>query len=411
MLKSIVQLMAGNGIAQFIQFASIPLLTLFYSPTDFGLLAIAIAISGILAVISSLQLNVAIVSLKSLVAVNRLLSSAFMLNVIMLAVSTVLTFLVSFLIYDGEINSSLIFLIVAITFFSSLNNILKGFFVYLGSFSSLSKTFFFRAITIVGLQFLFALTSVDNGLIIGLLAGEVVMFIGMFFDQLQMPSKLISISQKTLLRLWISLKRLKGFVVYGTAQELISVAAFWLPLVIVITLFGSAMGGEYSISARILWPATVLVTGSVAQVLFHQMVNKPKEELGKEFFFSHYIKLFYIPLALIAYYVTPIVFDLILDEQWKSAVELSKYVVLICVIFLYSVPFRIMYKVKQKQKMLMLIEGAFLCTNILWAGLSKDQNITFLLISFITIASFQVLLCEYICRNSFFNKCSKVFYD
>ncbi|OOF32717.1 oligosaccharide flippase family protein [Salinivibrio costicola] len=404
MFKNILRLMVGNGSAQLIQFGSIPILTRFYSPEDFGVFSIAIAISGVLTVISSLQLNVAIVSLKSYVAVCRLLSSALLLNVMMITVSVLLTFSVSYIFYDGTINPFLILLIVFIAFFSSLNNLLKGVFVYLGTFSSLAKTFLFRSMTIASLQFLFIFTSTSNGLIFGLLVGEIIMFVTLLFVvQLQLRKKVLTVSKRTLKRLFISLKQLKAFSLYGTMQELVSVAVFWLPLFIITTIFGSAIGGEYSVSARILWPATVLLTGAVAQVLFHRMVNIQKEKIAEELFLSHYFKLLFIPLIFAAYYLSPMIFDFILNEQWEGAISLSKYVAILCVIFIYVMPYRVIFRVLHLQKKQLIIE-TFISFLLLTSLLVIDFSDVELLLVYIAIVMLiQAFLQELYIRKALYS--------
>jgi O-antigen/teichoic acid export membrane protein len=357
MFKNILRLVVGNGLAQFIQFASIPILTKYYSPENFGAFAVTIAVAGVLSVIFSLQLNVAVVSLKSYAAVRRLLSSALLLNLCLLLLFLPLALLVYINIFDEKLTLAITFYMVIITFFSSLNNMLKGIFVYLGVFHTLSKVLLLRAVVIVSLQFFFVNIAIEDGLIIGLLVGEIIMFLAAFWLQLKLKFNVKLLSKRAFLQLFLSLKKLKSFVLYGTLQELVSVVVFWLPLIAITYLYGSAIGGQYSISARILWPATVLVSSSIAQVLYHRMVKKTKLELSNEFFLSHKFKLLYIPLALVAYYMSPVIFNIILDEQWHKAIQLSKFVSLLCVTFLYALPYRVMFRVFKTQKKQLRIES------------------------------------------------------
>jgi O-antigen/teichoic acid export membrane protein len=396
MLKSILQLMTGNGLAQLVQFASIPLLATFYSPENFGYLALAIAISGILAVISSLQLHVGLVSLKSNRAVNQLLAAGFVLNVLMIFISLLLVLLVDTLIYNSELTPYFLFLIVFNTFFSSVNNLLKSTYVYSGTFAKLSTMLIVRAVTIVTLQFYFAWQSIDYGLVLGLLFGEVVLFLLIGFNKIKLRYVL---NLKVFKYLLFFLKKLKAFVVYGTPQELVSVAIFWMPLVMISSLFGEELAGQYSISARILWPATILVTGSIAQVLYHRMVNMPIDNLNEMIFFRAYFKLIYIPLALLAYFISPFIFDLVLGDTWEEAKDISKYVALLCVIFLYALPYRVVYRVLKIQKVLLLIEASFLVIMLLVGTQIHFVNINSLLQLIILLGVFQVLSTEFASRK------------
>ncbi len=399
MIKSILQLLAGNGTAQLIQFISIPLLTIYYSPQDFGQLALAIAISGILAVISSLQLHVGLVSLQSKSAVNRLLSSGVLLNLVMTLSSLILILLVDLFVYDSELSISFIFIVILITFFSSINNLLKSVFVYRGTFFELSKTLIIRALTIVVLQFYFAWQSIENGLVIGLLLGEIVLFgfIGLYKIKIQNIKSIFTSHSLKYLSFFI--KKLKAFVLYGTPQELVSVAIFWMPLIIISSIFGDNLGGQYSISARILWPATILVTGSVAQVLYHRMLNVSKVDIVNEIYFHFSIKLLFIPLAILAYYLTPIIFSLLLNDTWVEAKVLSKYVILLCVMFVYILPYRVVYRVLKIQKSLLAIELLFLILLIFIGTQVQFVDIEYLLKVIIFIAFIQVLCTEVSCRK------------
>jgi O-antigen/teichoic acid export membrane protein len=409
MFRNILQLMTGNGLAQLIQFASIPILTQFYSPENFGYLALAIAISGILAVISSLQLHVGIVTLKSTRAVNYLLATGIVLNALMIFISVLLVFIVDVFIYNHELSLFFILLVVLNTFFSSVNNLLKGVYVYSGTFSKLSTVLIVRAIAIVTLQFWFAWQFTEAvtqyGLVLGLLFGEIILFILIGFNKIKIRDVL---TLRVFKRLSFFLKKLKAFVVYGTPQELVSVAIFWMPLVIVSATLGEEIAGQYSISARILWPATILVTGSIAQVLYHRMVNMPIENLIELVFFRAYFKLIYIPLALLAYYVSPFIFELVLDDTWQEAKNISKYVALLCVVFLYALPYRVVYRVLKIQKMLLIIEILTLCVLILITALVDYKTIDDLLRLLVLLGVFQSILLEYFCRKSLLVKIKKI---
>lgn len=399
MFKNILQLITGNGLAQLIQFLSIPILTKFYSPESFGHLALAIAISGMLGVLSSLQLHVGIVSLKSRLTVNRLIPCGVFLNLLMTLVSFFIMLLVDFIFYEKALDIHFILLVVGITFFSSTNNLFRGYFVYLGDFSVISKLLIIRSLIIVILQFSFVIKLIDYGLILALLIGELVLFFIILLFKLRLQSFHYNKPLRICCELCFFLKKLKDFVVYGTFQELVSVAIFWMPLVGITFVFGTDASGQYSVGARILWPLTILITSSVAQVLYHRMANATSSEMSEQILFKASVKLIFIPIMCCAYIITPLIFTLILSDEWDAAATLSSYVATMCVIFLYVLPYRVLFRVFKKQRVLLMIEGGYLLILSLAVTLFDFKEVKSLLEVFIVLGVLQAIFIELISRR------------
>lgn len=98
--KNIITLMTGTTIAQAIPIAISPILTRIYTPEDFGIFAIYLAITSIIAVIATGRYEMAIMLPKEEKDVKSILK----LIIILLSIVTFATFLIVF-IFNDEITN------------------------------------------------------------------------------------------------------------------------------------------------------------------------------------------------------------------------------------------------------------------------------------------------------------------
>ena len=94
-LKNILVLSSGVGISQLIPLIALPFLTRFFSPYDFGILAIFLALTQLIAISSTLRLEMAVVLPKKYSAAILCLNAF-----VLLVITSVLVFL--FYIFCGN---------------------------------------------------------------------------------------------------------------------------------------------------------------------------------------------------------------------------------------------------------------------------------------------------------------------
>jgi hypothetical protein len=100
---------------------------------------------------------------------------------------------------------------------------------------------------------------------------------------------------------------------------------------------------------------------------------------------------------------------LVLDDTWQEAKNISKYVALLCVVFLYALPYRVVYRVLKIQKMLLIIEGVFLSFLLLVGTHIEFSGISSLLQLIVLLSVFQVLCTELASRR--YMRLAKIKYE
>ncbi|MDC4530802.1 translocase, partial [Acinetobacter baumannii] len=166
LFNNIKKILLGNGAAQLIQFAFLPLSAFLYTPEQFGVFGTIQAYSTVLTIFISLQLYVAIPFEKN----QKELYSLINLNFKYIVFSTIILLLV-YILFHINYFSILAIVLGSIT---SITNTLRSLIIYSGDFYRLSTSYVIRALVIVISQAVLAFNNTINGLIYGLLLGEVI---------------------------------------------------------------------------------------------------------------------------------------------------------------------------------------------------------------------------------------------
>ena len=347
MLGHIRTLILGNGIAQALQFLSILILSRIYLPSDFGLLAQVQSIAMMAAIVGTLQLHLTIPLCKS---DDEARATAQSVQTISLAL-----FALSFFpaLYFGKVFA----FSLVLALFLGLANTYNSYLVFNGKFGRLSGFYIARAVVVISLQICFAMLSINDGLLWGMLIAEGLAALYLRLTQLG-SLRNIRIVPRAAIEL---ATRLKSFSVYGTMQELISVSAFYAPLILFTFKFDETTGGQYAMANRLVWAPVVLLSSSVAQVLYHRFGKvSPTSVTGLlEVLPSKLVFAAVLAACAISFYL-PGVFLYILGPQWGLASQLLPLQLLWGGFFLLSTPFRIVCRALHMQKYQLAIDAGML---------------------------------------------------
>ena len=345
MLNNIKKLLLGNGLAQAIQFGSILILSRIYYPADFAILTQVQSIATLLAVVATLQMHLSIPISQNRVEVLRVVrvieSFTIGLFVLSLPIAAIL----------GKVYVYALILTLAI----AISNTCNSYLVFSGDFNRLSGFYVKRALLIVGVQFGCALLSINDGLLWGGILGEVVTAVYLRYKNFGMGGICLRCSS-----IFETIVRLKSFSLYGTLQELTSVAAFYAPLILFSSVYGSEVGGQYAMVNRLVWAPTILLTSSVAQVLYHQFGKRPpnSDDSGStKYLFLDKRLLVAGILACTASFQLKDVYLYVLGNQWGLASEMLPWGVVWGLVFLISIPFRVAGRVLHLQRYQLLVDS------------------------------------------------------
>ena len=347
MLSHLKKLMLGNGLAQALQFFSIIVLSRIYSPGEFGTLAQIQSIATAATVIFTLQLHLSIPQCTDLTQAQTNTKNTQTICFIFFLITAP----VSIILGDAYIFSSLLALLLG------FNNTTTSLLVFKGDFGSISRFYFFRAASIVTLQIALSWLPISYGLVIGIVSAEFMAAIYLqarAFGSIQFP--LCNPKQALVLA-----RRLKAFSIYGTAQEIISVSAFYAPVFMFVEIYGEDTGGQYSMASRLVWAPVVLMSGSLSQILQHRFGRQGAQGIWelRHLFLQKKVIAATAALCIIPFLTENLLVS-ILGEGWQTAVKMISPHLIWGSIFLLSTPFRVACRILHLQSYQMRVDGFML---------------------------------------------------
>lgn len=269
-LKGVLALASGTIGAQFVTVLASPLLTRFYTPEDFGVLAVFVALLGVLSVVSSVRYELAIPMARTAAEALNILALAVSINIVCsLAIGLLLLGLHGKIIRLLDVPLLAPYLWVlpigvilvgtyrALTFWAVRENI----------FSVIAQTKLTQAILGVGTQLA---VGVAHGGPLGLVTGQVIsqsagmMVLGRrLFERFGDFKRFIRRR-----RLAASAIRHARFPKFDLAAAAINTTAANLPQFLLAALFAPAVAGYYLLAWRVVSMPVSVLGQAVGQALY-----------------------------------------------------------------------------------------------------------------------------------------------
>ena len=267
---NVVVLSGGASLGHLFTLAAAPILTRLYLPDDIGNLGLFNAFLAVVAVATSLQYDVAIVSTPSQKEAAQLAILSTVLTLPMSVAGGLLLYvMIHFsLVGFGVLPAYAAGLMIPTILFAGLFSILRYWSLRDESFNAVSRALIFQN----GGRSLSQLALGAIGLhSFGLLFGEV---IGRGIGISRMMRRAWPVVRKYGLSAHdaaIALGRNRQFPLYSTPSSLLNVLGTSLPLPLLVTLYGADVGGYYSLVWRVLAVPVVLIGAGMADA-FHSRV-------------------------------------------------------------------------------------------------------------------------------------------
>ncbi len=328
--KNMAILASGAVLARLIGFGSTPVLTRIYTPEDFGLLALFMAVLAMLTPFSTLRYSIAIPLLKNDgIAINLVLGSIIILLLVTL-LSIVVLGLFSPIIFDIFSLSTILpywWLLPVALFGTGLYEILKSWSIRQKDFKSLAKTDVY--VTASG-----ALIKIGLGLLglkpLGLLIGSVFTSIVGATPLAVKTYQNIKINMKHIRkqRMKFLLKRYVEYPKYRLPSQFILVISAQSPLFVLAALFSADVVGQFSLALMALSIPLSLLGNTTGQAYYaeiakigrkdpEKILEISKDVLKKLFLFS------LIPFVIILF-AAPWLFATVFGEVWYEAGEYAR---------------------------------------------------------------------------------------
>ncbi|MBV35104.1 MAG: hypothetical protein CMP47_06550 [Rickettsiales bacterium] len=330
--RNVVTLITGTAVAQAIPVAISPILTRLYSPEDFGVLALFIAITSIISVFATLRFEIAIPQAKhsrdaaAVTALSLLLCTS--ISLFLLIIVSLLGHEIAAFFNEQSIANWLYLTPLSVWLFGSYQA-LNYWFVRKKKFKDISKSKVLQSTTGATVQC--GSFSIINGigLILGQLANQAIGLIFLIRKMTPLDKMRILKSKKNHIKRNAS--KYQKLPKYSAIGSLADKGSLQMPILVIGKAFDLGSAGLFSLTFRVLNLPMSLVSTSISQVLFQKVNFLSWNEPHKVK--TYILKLFALLLGLMVPFILIVniyaedAFALVFGEAWRKSGEMGAYLV------------------------------------------------------------------------------------
>jgi len=390
--KNVLTLMTGTTIAQAIPIAISPILTRLYTPEDFGVFALFIAITSIFGSIANGRYELAIMLPKKDEDAINILALGFIINVILslflLLIVIIFHNYIVKLLNNKEISPWLYFVPFSV-FLIGIFNLLNYFNNRMKQYKDLAKANVYKSIGMAAVQLsLGFLKAGVLGLISGQIFSQIISNAKLFFN----IKKLKLFDKINKLKMIVVAKKYQNFFKYSIISTLFnSTSNIGMPIIIKI-FFAIDVVGFYFFSNKIVRLPISLILSSLSQVYFQKASNlyhiNKKELLIFTLKIQFKIAIILAPFLIVFSLIAPYIFEIVFGKEWREAGEYIKYfAVFIFFNSLYS-PISSLGDILSKQKLLLFFNLLLIFVQLFIMLLFNNLNFKYVLLIISLISSF-----------------------
>lgn len=405
--KNVLTLMTGTTIAQAIPIAVTPILTRIYTPEDFGIFALFLAITAITGAIANAQYEKAIVlpekdeDALSLLSLSVIISTIFSVLLLVLVLLFKNKFALSF--GDEKIGGWL-FLVPISTFLIGLFNALSFFNIRKKKFKNVSTSLVTKSTSLTLTQTLLgSIISSPLGLILGQIvsnfSGNTVLYKTVKEENKNFTFSKIEVKKQA--------KLYKKFPQFSLPSIFLNSINLNLINFIITAIASTVTLGFYSLSQRILGVPSRVIGTSFSQVYFQKASEEYKSKGNTNLVFRRTLKklmLISVPIFLVLFIFAEPLFEFAFGDQWRIAGTYTKILIPLALARFVSSSLSVTLSVHQKQQFSLYINLLLLSTTIILFIITKYYNIGFE--EFLKIYSY-ILAFEYVLFILIYNRISK----
>ncbi|MFW2441368.1 lipopolysaccharide biosynthesis protein [Aliarcobacter butzleri] len=368
--KNVLTLMTGTTIAQAIPIAITPILTRMYTPNDFGVFALFVAVTAVLGSISNGRYELSIMLPKkdedaiNIFALGFIITCfvSFLLLILVIIFNDYFTRLLG----NDEISFWLYFMPISV-FFIGLFNLLNYFNNRRKNYKDLRNAIIFKSIILV-------ITQLSIGFIkqgaMGLISGEIL-------SRMASNSKLLKnivkdkilISKISKIKIIALGKRYKDFPKYNILSTTADVLTLQLPFLMIPKIFNLSISGFFFFSQKIISLPASLISKSISQVLFQKMTeNKNKNLENMDLLLKTIKKLLIISLFISINIIIfgQDLFEIIFGDNWKLSGIILQYLAVIFIITFVVSTVSVAFSVTMELKKLAFWQYLYLISSMIF---------------------------------------------
>jgi O-antigen/teichoic acid export membrane protein len=365
-LKNVFVVMSGTAIAQVIGFAFAPILSRLNGPEDFGAFGAYLSITMVFGAAATLNYSDTVLLPKHeedaaplfLVSCISSVGLAFLMVIFCLAASQRLLSWMGL----SELGPYIWF-VPGSVLLAGLTQALGSWCTRLKAFKNTSQAQVVRSVVLCGAQTGCGAAGLGAiGLIGAGVAADVaaVGFLG--WAALVRSGEMIR-SAWHRGRMLSQAREFGEFALYGTPQNLMNALSQGLPVLALSHYYGAAIAGYYAFGMRLLQVPMNFFLTSIRQVLFQQLSHRKAhgEDLYPPFLkATGGLILVSICPAALGFILAPAVFALVFGEQWRTAGEFGRWLIVWLAPAFCNVPANLALRILRKQRELFVFDVALL---------------------------------------------------
>jgi len=329
--KNVLTLMTGSTLSQAIPIAISPILTRIYTPEDFGLYAVYIAIITILGTIVSGRYELAIMLPKKDEDAINIFALGLVITICLTVLTTILVITFNDYIVNLSNNQKMkywLYIVPVSVFLMGCYNLLIYFNNRLKNFNKISNMFIFKASASAVVQLsLGCIKTGTTGLISGQIFSQLMADIHLSIIIFRNKILLSKINKPKMIEM---AKRYRDFPKYSVLAILANKLSYQLTNIIVSAIYSITTLGYYAHVQRVLGLPSSLIGTSIGRVFIHE-ASKEKQNTGKaiQTFKSTMKKLILIGLPIFAFLfmIVEDLFAFVFGEPWRIAGEYAQIVI------------------------------------------------------------------------------------
>lgn len=376
--RNVLTLLTGTGIAQLIPFLLTPALSRLYTPEQFGLFALFLAVASSVSTAATGRYELAIMiprnetAAAQVHAVSLLLNLGFCLALLLIVMLAPLA-LPGGLYWPGaRALAGWLYAVPLAVLLNGLNLSLSYWCNRQKLFALMARRKIVQSAATAGLQLACGLLgAAAAGLMLASLAGQ--LLAAALMASLVWRRSARWRCRLRWRRLWAAAGRYRNFPFYLVPAHTLSAVSSQFPVLFINAVFGLGSSGLYMLAERVLGAPLSLIAASVADV-FRQQISQARLERGdcREEFILTLKKLLLVatPPFLLLALCSPWLFVLLFGPQWRLA---GDYAQLMCPMFFLRFvcnPLSVVAIIVQKNRSELLWQGALLAALALaaWAN-------------------------------------------
>lgn len=385
-LKNVITLISGNIVAFIFPILLYPLLTRLYTPEDYALFGLYVAVFSFLEVASVGRYDMVVVMPEKDEDAVNIVAGGFLISLIYALIILLLVIFfrdwVSIRLNNTSLSNWLLLLPVSLILIS-VSKLCNGWLIRFQRYKASSINKAGQKISEGAAQLFLGTVNLGSGLIVGDLAGR--LFNAVF--------SLIQSKGSGLTKNFVSRSSIKEILVkyseipkYGIMPSMLNTLAGMQPVFVVSTYYSVAESGSFNFSRIILSVPFALISAGISQVLMQQVSEKKNKKISVSkdvFSLAGKLSLLSIAGIVILYLTGPELFELIFGVTWRQSGHFTSILIFSYAVTFIVSPFSILLIVMGKIKLASIWQiFYFILISVLWflQRLTIDQFLSVLVL-------------------------------